>query len=77
MRIVPDSTITLYSNIPITADNDEQLVFQSLANQASYFASHKVVEKVNCQIVKKTGRLRVHVPASTVKNCNSDTLKPV
>lgn len=70
MRIVPDSTITLYSNIPITADNDEQLVFQSLANQASYFSSHKVVEKVNCQIVKKTGRLRVHVPASTVKTCN-------
>lgn len=70
MRIVPDSTITLYSNIPISADCDEELVFSSLANQSSYFASHLVVSKVNCQIVKKTGRLRINASATRVKDCN-------
>lgn len=70
MRIVPDSTITLYSNIPITADNDEQLIFSSLAHQAAYFETHKVAEKVRCQMIRKSGRLRINIPATTLKNCN-------
>lgn len=70
MRIVPNSTITLYSGIEIDGNDREQLLFQSKANQSAYFASHKVLEKVNCQTVKKRGWIRITAPGSTVSQCN-------
>lgn len=68
MRIVPESTITLYSGVEI--DTGEQLVFKSKANQAAYFESKRVAENTPCTVVKKTGAVRVQVAGATVATCN-------
>ena len=70
MRIVPDSTITLYQNVDI--DNDEQLVFSSLSNQTAYFQSkiHPNGAYTPCTVVRKTGRIRVEKSGSIVSACN-------
>lgn len=70
MRIQPDSTITLYSGVDIDMGSGVQIAFSSLANQNSYFASKLVMQEVPCTVVKKTGRIRLQVAGSTVKNCN-------
>lgn len=69
MRIVPNSTISIYSGVEI--DNDEQLVFSSLAGQNAYFVSKRVLAEVPCTVVRKTGALRVEVSAASILNgCN-------
>lgn len=70
MRIIPDSTITLYSNIPIDSDDEEQLLFKNKANQKSYFDNHIAIQRVNCQTVKKRGWLRINASGATVSQCN-------
>lgn len=68
MRIVPSSTITLYSGVEI--DNGEQLAFSSVNGQNAYFASKLVLQAVPCTMIRKTGALRLEVAGSVVKNCN-------
>lgn len=68
MRIVPDSTITLYSGV--TIDNGEQLAFSSKAKQTAYFASKVVRSAVPCTTVRKSGTLRVDIPGSVMATCN-------
>lgn len=68
MRIVPSSTINLYSNIPI--DNGEQLAFSSLQAQAAYFNNHLVRSYTPCTMVRKTGALRVEIAGSVISGCN-------
>lgn len=68
MRIIPDSTITLYGGVDI--DNGEQLVFSSKANQTAYFQSKIVRASTPCTVVRKTGALRVEIPGSVVSTCN-------
>lgn len=68
MRIVPDSTITLYGGVDI--DNGEQLVFKSRANQTAYFQSKLVRAQTPCTVVRKTGRLRVEIAGSVIATCN-------
>ena len=68
MRIVPDSTVSLYSGVQI--DGDEQLVFRNKTNQTAYFQSKLVRQTVNCPDVRKTGILRLEVAGSVVATCN-------
>lgn len=68
MRIIPNSTITLYSKVDI--DNGEQLVFSTREKQAAYFATKAVRTITDCQYVKKTGRIRVAVSGSLISTCN-------
>lgn len=68
MRIIPDSTITLYANVEI--DNGEELVFSSKANQTAYFQSKLVRQAVACTMVRKTGMLKLECPGSVVSGCN-------
>ena len=68
MRIVPDSTITLYAGVDI--DNGEQLVFSSREKQAAYFESKLVRSQVPCTMVRKSGVVRLEVPGSVVSTCN-------
>lgn len=70
MRIVPDSTITLYRGVDI--DNDEQLVFSRLENQTAYFQSkvHPNGAYTPCTVVRKNGLLRVEKSMAIVSACN-------
>lgn len=68
MRIEPDSTITLYRDIPI--DNGEQLVFASKNNQNAYFQSKIVRQYVPCTMIRKTGILRVEISGEVISHCN-------
>lgn len=68
MRIIPDSTISLYANVGI--DSGEQLVFKNRTNQKAYFTSKLVRSAVNCTMVRKTGRLRVEIPGSVISTCD-------
>ena len=68
MRIVPSSTVTLYKDVDI--DVNEQLVFSSKNAQAAYFQSKIASPAVTCQMVRKTGRLRLDKAGSVVAQCN-------
>lgn len=68
MRIVPDSTVSLYAGVEI--DNGEQLAFSSKANQTAYFQNKLVRQAVNCTMVRKTGMLKLDCPGSVVSGCN-------
>ena len=68
MRIVPDSTVTLYGGVEI--DNGEQLAFSSRSGQTAYFNSKLVRQSVPCTMVRKTGTLKLEVPGSVVSTCN-------
>ena len=70
MRIVPDSSITLYKDVDI--DHGEQLIFKSKNNQSAYFASkvHPNGSYVNCTVVRKTGTIKVEKSMSIVSQCN-------
>lgn len=68
MRLIPSSTICLYSGV--TIDNDEQLAFSSVSNQVSYFNSHLAQTVANCTYIPKTGELLVPISMSVVSQCN-------
>jgi len=70
MRIVPDSTVNLYSGVDIDLASGVQIAFSSIANQRAYFASKLVRTNTPCTMVKKTGRLRLEVTGSVVSGCN-------
>lgn len=61
MRIQPNSTITLYQDIPV--DNGEQLVFASAANRERYFQNHMALHGIQTPVtvVRKNGALRVEL----------------
>ena len=62
--IVPDSSVSLYSNIPIT--DGHQIVFKTRAEQTSYFNGKKTAGRADCSYIRKTGRLRIEYSAATV-----------
>lgn len=68
MRVVPQSTVTLYKDVEI--DNDEQLVFSSKAKQSEYFATKAYRSNVNCTVIKKTGAVKLAVSGADVAKCN-------
>lgn len=68
MRIVPDSTITLYEGVSITAGR--QLVFSSANLQNVYFTQHELISEANCQMVKKSGWVRINADPELVMRCN-------
>lgn len=73
MKITPDSTITLYSGVGI--DNGEQLIFKSASTQQTYFASKAVAGVIDCQVVKKTGRIKIplspnNITGELLSTCN-------
>ena len=70
MRIQPDSTINLYSGVDIDITSGVEIAFKTIANQRAYFASKLARSQVPCTMVKKTGKLKLEVPGSVVKNCN-------
>lgn len=60
MKILPQSTITLYSGVDI--GTEQQLAFSSKAKQTAYFASKVKKSYVNCTVVKdKVGVLKVAI----------------
>lgn len=73
MLITPDSEVTLYEDIPITAGY--QLVFSSRLKQKAYFASKKKVSRADCTYIKKTGRLRIEYKTNVVQRCNYISFK--
>ena len=66
--ITPSSAVTLYKGVNITAG--ENIIFKSVANQRAYFAKHAVTSVNDCTYVRKTGRIRLEFPTSTVAQCN-------
>lgn len=70
MRIVPNSTITLYKDVEI--DNGEQLAFSSLQKQTAYFQSkiHPQGSYTPCTVNRKNGALKVEKSGSVVSQCN-------
>lgn len=68
MRIVPNSTINLYSNIKVRRGMGP--VFSSAQKRNTYFQQHLVRQNVPTTYVRHTGEIKVEVPLSVVKNCN-------
>ena len=55
MRIFPNSTFKIYSNVMV--DDDVTIAFSSAANREAYFAKHLVTE-LNAQVIKRTGQIK-------------------
>lgn len=74
-NIAPCSTITLYSNVPIT--NGQQLAFKKVADQTAYFASKKISghESTNCTYVRRTGQLKIQDKMGIMLQCNYFSFK--
>ena len=68
MLIVPDSTVSLYANIPVS--DGQQLLFRNKQQQTSYFTSKRVASKAACSYIRKTGRLRIEYSTSRVISSN-------
>lgn len=69
MRIVPNSRVTLYEDVSITAGR--QLVFNTPQMQNVYFTSHELISEASCQMVKKRrGWLRINADPTKVARCN-------
>lgn len=66
--IIPDSTVNLYADVPISAGH--QLVFSSVSAQNTYFLNKRLVTKAGCSYIRKTGRLRIEFNAARVQQCN-------
>lgn len=66
--ITPSSTVSLYENVDIT--DGKTVVFSSKANQTAYFSNKRVSQRVDCTYIRKSGRLRIEYPTSTVSRCN-------
>ena len=67
-NIAPGSTITLYSDIKIT--NEQQIAFQSKAEQRTYFSKHVLRSKVNCTYVRHNGTLKIEDSVGLMNTCN-------
>ena len=67
-NIAPGSTITLYSDIKIT--NEQQIAFQSKAEQRTYFSKHVIRSKVNCTYVRHNGTLKIEDSVGLMNTCN-------
>lgn len=66
--IVPDSTVNMYADVPISAGH--QLVFSNRSAQNTYFLNKRLVTKAGCSYIRKTGRLRIEFNAARVQQCN-------
>lgn len=66
--IIPDSTVNMYADVPISAGH--QLVFSSVSAQNTYFLNKRLVTKAGCSYIRKTGRLRIEFNAARVQQCN-------
>ena len=68
MRVTPNSTITLYSNIKIRRGMGP--IFSSANTRNAYFNQHIVRSNVPTTYVRHTGEVKVEAPLSVVKECN-------
>lgn len=66
--IIPDSTVNLYAEVPISGDH--QLVFSSRSKQATYFLNKRVASKAGCSYLRKTGKLRIEWSTARVMQSN-------
>lgn len=68
MLVVPDSVVTLYRNIKIT--EGQEIIFESRANQAAYFAKNVITTVPDCTYLKREGMIQLEVPLSIAKQAN-------
>ncbi len=68
MRVVPGSSINLYSNIKIRKGMGP--VFSSAQRRDAYFQQHLVRQSVPTTYVRHSGEVKVEAPLSVVKGCN-------
>lgn len=66
--IIPDSTVNMYADVPISEGH--QLVFSSRSTQNTYFLNKRLVTKAGCSYIRKTGRLRIEFNTARVQQCN-------
>ena len=71
--IVPDSTVNMYADVPISTGH--QLVFKSRSAQNTYFLNKRLVTKAGCSYIRKTGRLRIEFNTARVQQCNYMSFK--
>lgn len=73
MLIVPDSSVSLYADVPIS--DGHEIVFRSKTEQSTYFATKKIASKAGCTYLKKTGRLRIEWSTATVMRADFISFK--
>ena len=57
MRVIPQSTINIYSNVMISKGNN--IAFKNAGEQKEYFSKHLIESKVPCTVVRKSNVLRI------------------
>lgn len=64
MLIVPDSSVSLYADVPIS--DGHEILFRSKTEQSTYFATKRIASKAGCTYMRKTGRIRIEWSTSEV-----------
>ena len=73
MLIVPDSSVSLYADVPIS--DGHEIVFRSKTEQSTYFATKRIASKAGCAYLKKTGRVRIDWSTETVMRADFISFK--
>ena len=68
MQVIPNSSVTLYSNIKIRRGMGP--IFSSSANRTAYFNQHIVRTNVPTTYIQHENEVRIEVPLSVLKTCN-------
>lgn len=73
MLIVPDSSVSLYADVPIS--DGHEIVFRSKTEQSTYFATKRIASKAGCTYMRKTGKLRIEWSTETVMRADFISFK--
>lgn len=73
MLIVPDSSVSLYADVPIS--DGHEILFRSKTEQSTYFATKRIASKAGCTYMRKTGRIRIEWSTSEVLRANFISFK--
>lgn len=69
MIIAPQSTVTLYRDIPIR--NGINIVFRNSTEQSTYFNKHVLQSNAPCTVIRKTNTLKIEIPCVlNIRNMN-------
>lgn len=71
--IKPDSTISLYADVEITAG--QELVFKTKSAQTNYYNKRRKAQSVKCSYIRRSGVIKVEYPTNTVAKCNFISFK--
>lgn len=68
--IAPDSIIRILRNVPLDNTYKDTILFDSTANQTTYFTNKAKYSYLECSYLRKENKIRVAIKADNLYDCN-------